>query len=88
MVVANVGTLGQPPFRWGPGIRPDDGRVDVCIVRARTLLDYLTLALCDRLSADFFNTVLENQLMHFCHERDREHKQSTASIWTLVAQAI
>ena len=44
VVVANSGTLGQPPFRWGPDIRPDDGRLDVCIVRARTLLDYLSLA--------------------------------------------
>ena len=25
VVVANVGTLGQPPFRWGQDIRPDDG---------------------------------------------------------------
>jgi diacylglycerol kinase (ATP) len=44
VLVANGGILGQPPFRWGPGIRPDDGRLDVCIVRARTLLDYLRLA--------------------------------------------
>ena len=41
MVVANTGMMGQPPFRWGPGIRADDGRLDVCIVRARTVLDYL-----------------------------------------------
>jgi YegS/Rv2252/BmrU family lipid kinase len=44
VLVANGGILGQPPFRWGPNIRPDDGRVDVCIVRARTLLDYMELA--------------------------------------------
>src|SRR5205807_1616439 len=44
VVLANVGTLGQSPFRWGPDIRPDDGRLDVCIVRARTALDYLRLA--------------------------------------------
>ena len=43
VVVANVGMLGQPPFRWGPDIRPDDGRIDVCVVRARTGLDYLRL---------------------------------------------
>lgn len=41
VLVANSGTLGQPPLRWGPDIRPDDGRLDVCIVRARTLTDYL-----------------------------------------------
>ena len=44
VVVANGGILGQPPFRWGPDIRPDDGRLDVCIVRARTLPAYLGIA--------------------------------------------
>jgi YegS/Rv2252/BmrU family lipid kinase len=44
VVVANSGTLGQPPFRWGPDVRPDDGRVDVCVIRARNLLDYGRLA--------------------------------------------
>jgi YegS/Rv2252/BmrU family lipid kinase len=43
VLVANSGTLGQRPFRWGPGIRPDDGRLDVCVIRARTLLDFLAL---------------------------------------------
>jgi diacylglycerol kinase (ATP) len=43
VVVANVGTLGQPPFQWGPDIRPDDGKVNVCIVKARTVLGYLVL---------------------------------------------
>jgi YegS/Rv2252/BmrU family lipid kinase len=43
IVVANSGVLGQPPLRWGPDIRPDDGRLDVCIVRARNLVDYLKI---------------------------------------------
>lgn len=43
IVIANCGILGQPPFRWGPDIEPDDGRLDVCIVRAQTMLDYLSL---------------------------------------------
>ncbi|HEY2154987.1 MAG TPA: diacylglycerol kinase family protein [Isosphaeraceae bacterium] len=43
VVVANVGTLGQPPFRWGPDIRVDDGTVDVCVARARTIVHYLVL---------------------------------------------
>ena len=43
VVIANCGILGQPPFRWGPDIEPDDGRLDVCIVRAQTVLDYLAL---------------------------------------------
>ena len=44
VLVANGGILGQPPFRWGPDIRPDDGRLDVCIIRARNLLDYVRIA--------------------------------------------
>lgn len=44
VVVANCGILGQPPFRWGPDILPDDGRLDVCIARARHLVDYLRIA--------------------------------------------
>ena len=43
VLVANSGTLGQPPLTWGPDIRPDDGRVDLCIVRAATLWHYLRL---------------------------------------------
>jgi len=43
VLIANGGVLGVPPFRWGPNIRPDDGKIDVCIVSARTALDYLGL---------------------------------------------
>jgi YegS/Rv2252/BmrU family lipid kinase len=43
VLIANGGVLGMPPFRWGPNIRPDDGKIDVCIVSARTALDYLGL---------------------------------------------
>jgi diacylglycerol kinase (ATP) len=43
VVIANCGLLGQPPFRWGPDIRPDDGRLDVCVIRARTFFDYARL---------------------------------------------
>jgi diacylglycerol kinase (ATP) len=41
VLVANTGMMGQPGLRWGQDIRADDGRLDVCIVRARTVLDYL-----------------------------------------------
>ncbi len=44
VVLANVGTLGQPPFTWGPGIELDDGQIDICVVRARTAMDFLGLA--------------------------------------------
>ena len=43
VLIANGGVLGIAPFRWGPNICPDDGRIDVCIVSARTALDYLGL---------------------------------------------
>ncbi|NJN45156.1 MAG: diacylglycerol kinase family lipid kinase [Candidatus Competibacteraceae bacterium] len=43
IMIANVGTVGAGALRWGPDIKPDDGRIDVCIVHARTLLDYLVM---------------------------------------------
>jgi len=43
VLIANGGVLGAPPFRWGPDIRPDDGKINVCIVSARTALDYIGL---------------------------------------------
>ena len=45
VLVANTGMMGQPPFRWGPDIRSDDGKLNLCIVRARNLGDYTKLAL-------------------------------------------
>jgi YegS/Rv2252/BmrU family lipid kinase len=42
--VANSGILAMRPFSLGKGIFIDDGRLDVCIIRARTILDYLGLA--------------------------------------------
>jgi YegS/Rv2252/BmrU family lipid kinase len=44
VLIANGGVLGIPPLRWGPHIRPDDGRIDVCIISARTAVDYIGLA--------------------------------------------
>jgi len=41
VLVANTGMMGHNAFRWGPDIHPDDGVLNLCIVRARTLLDYL-----------------------------------------------
>ncbi len=43
VLVANSGTLGSRPFRWGQDIRPDDGRVDVCVIRAQNLGDILKI---------------------------------------------
>jgi len=44
VLIANGGTLGVAPLRWGPEISPADGRANVCIVGARIPLDYLKLA--------------------------------------------
>lgn len=41
VAVVNSGGIGQPHFRWGPGVQLDDGHLNLCIVRARTLVDYL-----------------------------------------------
>ena len=43
ILLANVGTLGQPPFQWGPDIHPDDGELSLCVLRTRALSDYLRL---------------------------------------------
>lgn len=44
VVVLNAAAVGGTPLRWGPHIRPDDGRLDIALVRARTGLDYIRLA--------------------------------------------
>ncbi|WP_129671170.1 diacylglycerol kinase family protein [Candidatus Chloroploca sp. Khr17] len=41
VLVANGGEMGQAPFSWGTDIVPDDGVIDVCLITARTLRDYL-----------------------------------------------
>lgn len=46
IMVANVGELGAADLRWGEDISLDDGTIDICVVHARTLKDYLTLAWC------------------------------------------
>jgi len=63
VLIANGGVLGAPPFRWGPNIRPDDGKIDVCIVSARTALDYMGL---------IWHTILGQQ------RRDRNVRYLTA----------
>ena len=41
VLVANGGTLGTPPLRWGPDIAPDDGVLDLCIWQVGTPRYYL-----------------------------------------------
>jgi diacylglycerol kinase (ATP) len=42
--VANLGAVGEPAIRWGPHVCVDDGTVDICVVRARSVLDLLSIA--------------------------------------------
>lgn len=41
VMVANSAAVGNPDVRLGTDVHLDDGRLDVCIIRARNLLDYL-----------------------------------------------
>ncbi len=43
VLVANTGMMGQAGLRWGPEIRPDDAKLDVCIARARSLVDFAVM---------------------------------------------
>lgn len=43
VLLANSGSLGTSGLRWGPDVRVDDGRIDVCVLRAQTLLNYLSV---------------------------------------------
>ena len=38
ILVTNISTLNKP-LRWGRHIKPDDGQIDICIVRAKNLWD-------------------------------------------------
>jgi YegS/Rv2252/BmrU family lipid kinase len=40
ILMTNVSTLTRP-FRWGPHIAPDDGQIDIVIMRARNMIDVL-----------------------------------------------
>src|SRR5207245_11659580 len=43
VLLANSGALGASGLRWGPNVRVDDGKIDVCILRAQTLLNFLSV---------------------------------------------
>ncbi|NBD35843.1 MAG: diacylglycerol kinase family lipid kinase, partial [Chloroflexi bacterium] len=44
VVALNSGAIGMPALQWAPDVRLDDGEMNVCVVRGRTLLDYLIVA--------------------------------------------
>jgi len=39
--IANSGAVGDPVLRWGAQVALDDGQLDLCVVRARGLLEFL-----------------------------------------------
>jgi YegS/Rv2252/BmrU family lipid kinase len=41
--VANSGAIGEPALRWGPDVDVQDGKLDVCVVRARTVWEFARL---------------------------------------------
>ena len=43
VVLANCGSLGASGLRWGPDVCVDDGKIDVCILRARTSWHFLSV---------------------------------------------
>lgn len=44
LVVANAGSMGAPPFTWGPRIDPTDGTLDLCVYEVGTVWDTARLA--------------------------------------------
>jgi diacylglycerol kinase family enzyme len=44
VLVANAGAVGLSSLRWGADICLSDGQLNICIIRGRTLMDYLGLA--------------------------------------------
>lgn len=45
VLLANIGSIGVATKRWGPNIRPDDGIIDIMVVRLRSLHEYYALFL-------------------------------------------
>jgi len=43
VIAANAGVIGYKPIRWGDHVRPDDGKVDLCYVRVKSIPGLLSL---------------------------------------------
>ncbi len=43
ILIANIGVFAVPPFSWGEGIDPTDGKLDLCIYNVRSPRDYAVL---------------------------------------------
>lgn len=66
IMIANVGAMGAYSLRWGADIKPDDGEVDICVVRARTLAHYTS----------FMWHILRQRHKHSPHTRYMRAKES------------
>ena len=66
VMIANSGAIGDPSLRWSPQVKLNDGRIDVCIVRAKSVLDYLRLTWAVLLGRQRH----EPHLQHLIAERD------------------
>jgi len=41
IIILNAALLGLSAFRQSLGVQPDDGKMEVCIIRSRTLIDFM-----------------------------------------------
>lgn len=41
ILVANAGAVGLSSLRWGQNIKLDDGQIDLCVIKGRTLRQYV-----------------------------------------------
>jgi YegS/Rv2252/BmrU family lipid kinase len=44
VAIVNIGALGDPTLRWSTEVALNDGQIDVLVIRARSALDYLSVA--------------------------------------------
>lgn len=45
IIALNSGILGSRLFRWGPDILPDDGFLDVCFIRTRSIFGFFRIVM-------------------------------------------
>jgi len=41
LMAVNAGAIGYKALRWGPNVRPDDGKLDLCFIRVRTVWHFI-----------------------------------------------
>lgn len=61
IMIANAGILGAKPFRVGPDVRADDGKVEVVIMKGRTRTSFVTAGI-DLVTGNYYS---KNGLRYF-----------------------